>query len=195
MRSPAQTQTTHRWAFGFNPAVCCIFRVNCPCKSCSRLKTASSTGVRVDRDPSVNPADRVRYTIDADRIRASPDTNFAWGTSCSSFVRRAIMMVERHSLWPWNSVWHNKCWPPRDSGSVNENSHVTVSSCHDRNSPEGSYANSLRTPSSSSLAMAKSPPAKKKSTVVACLFRTSLASVTSLYGSSYKTLVHKRNIE
>lgn len=65
----------------------------------------------------------------------------------------------------------------------------------DGDSPEGSYANNLKTPSSSSLAMAKFPPVKKKSTVVAHLLRTSFARMTSLYGSSCKMRVHETRRE
>ena len=45
----------YRKALGFRPAVCCMFRVSWPCRSCKRLYACSSTGVSEVNDPSGEP--------------------------------------------------------------------------------------------------------------------------------------------
>lgn len=109
---------TYRWAFGFNPATCCMFLVSWPCNNWSLLDADSSTGVRHAREPSVDP---VYQSLSHEGLQSNwsyiPHISLDWGIIGSSFVRRATRAEARYSHCPWNSVRSNKFWPFLDSGS------------------------------------------------------------------------------
>jgi hypothetical protein len=113
----AKKEKAYRNARGFNPAMCCTFRVSWPWRRCRRLNVVSSTGTSAVNEPSgcpVNGSDELRIHTTPENL---PHISFACGATMSSpFIRRAIVTEERYSDWLWNSVWHSRFCPLFDSG-------------------------------------------------------------------------------
>ena len=160
------------------------------CRGWSRLKVDSSTGVRDDKEPSTEPKiSRISLALREYR-GCSPSISLACGSTWSSLNRRAITTDDWPSVWPWNSVLHNKCCPYLDSGS--EENDETKDQDGNISWPLGLYSYIRSTPSSSPVTI-DIVSSKKKSALVTPTRRISLASTESLNGSSCATCLEHRS--
>ena len=102
---------TYRKAFGFRLAMCWIFRVSWPWRSCNRLKASSSRGYQWSI--------RWPFSLESafDSHHYLPIKSFDCGMLGLFRVRRAMTDVVLNSLWPWNSVRKSKYRPIFESGS------------------------------------------------------------------------------
>ena len=145
----------------------------------------SSTGVRDDKEPSTEPKiSRISLALGEYR-GCSPYISLACGSTWSSLDRRAIMTDDWLSVWPWNSVLHNKCCPFLDSGS-GDNDEIKDQEGN-ISLPPGLYSYIRSTPSSSPVTIDIVSSEKKKSALATPIRRISLASTESLNGSSCTT--------